>query len=207
MSYITGFNRSQTVLFPQSIEDLIADDNPVRFIESFIESLNIVELGFKDVLMNMQGRPPFNPSDLLKLYIYGYMNKTRSSRDLEKECKRNVELMWLLKGLAPDHNTIANFRKDNPKAIKKVFRQTVEIAKNLNLIGGILIAGDGTKLRAQNSKKNNYNERKVARHMEYIDRKLEEYNSLLSAVDGDQKEELEKKINKQKVHIKPGIRS
>lgn len=155
----------------------------------------------------MQGRPPFNPSDLLKLYIYGYMNKTRSSRDLEKECKRNVELMWLLKGLAPDHNTIANFRKDNPKAIKKVFRQTVEIAKNLNLIGGILIAGDGTKLRAQNSKKNNYNERKVARHMEYIDRKLEEYNSLLSAVDGDQKEELEKKINKQKVHIKPGIRS
>ena len=135
------------------------------------------------------------------------MNKTRSSRDLEKECKRNVELMWLLKGLAPDHNTIANFRKDNPKAIKKVFRQTVEIAKNLNLIGGILIAGDGTKLRAQNSKKNNYNERKVARHMEYIDRKLEEYNSLLSAVDGDQKEELEKKINKQKVHIKPGIRS
>lgn len=200
MSYITGFDRSQTVLFPQSIEDLISDDNPVRFIESFIESLSIVELGFKDVSLNMKGRPPFNPSDLLKLYIYGYMNKTRSSRDLEKECKRNVELMWLLKGLAPDHNTIANFRKDNPKAIKKVFRQTVEIAKSLNLIGGILIAGDGTKLRAQNSKKNNYNERKVARHLEYIDRKLEEYNSLLSAADGDQKEELEKKINKQKVH-------
>ena len=90
------------------------------------------------------GRPPFHPADLLKLYIYGYMNKIRSSRGLEKECKRNIELIWLMKGLVPDHNTISNFRKDNPNAIKKVFRQTVTLAKNLDLIGGILIAGDGT---------------------------------------------------------------
>jgi len=133
------------------------------------------------------------------------MNRIRSSRGLEKECKRNIELMWLLKGLVPDHNTISNFRKDNPKAIKKVFRSTVQLAKNMNLIGGILIAGDGTKLRAQNSKKNNrtanrYNERKVAKHLEYIKNKLTEYNNKLSTADGDKKKEIQEKINKHKKH-------
>jgi hypothetical protein len=128
------------------------------------------------------------------------MNKIRSSRDLEKECKRNIEVMWLIKGLAPDHNTISNFRKDNPKAIKKVFRQTVEIAKNLDLIGGILIAGDGTKLRAQNAKKNNYNQKKIERHLAYIERKLEEYNQAMASADGDEKEEIEEKITKQQKH-------
>ena len=103
------------------------------------------------------GRPAYHPADLLKLFIYGYLNKIRSSRDLEKECKRNIEVMWLLKCLKPDHNTIANFRKENPKAIKKVFRTTVQIARHFDLIGGKLIAGDSTKFRAQNSKKNNFN--------------------------------------------------
>jgi transposase len=200
MNYITGFDRFQTTLFPQSIDQLIADDNPVRFIDAFVESLQIPALGFKDIKRNVNGRPPYNPADLLKLYIYGYMNKIRSSRGLEKECKRNIELMWLIKGLAPDHNTISNFRKDNPKAIKKVFRQTVEIAKNLDLIGGILIAGDGTKLRAQNSKKNNYNQKKIERHLAYIERKLEEYNQALASADGDEKEEIEEKITKQQKH-------
>jgi transposase len=200
MSYITGFDRTQTALFPQAIDELIASDNPVRFIDLFVQSLPLADFGFKDVRMNVNGRPPFNPADLLKLYIYGYMNKIRSSRGLEKECGRNIELIWLLKGLVPDHNTISNFRKDNPKPIKKVFRQTVEIAKNLDLIGGILIAGDGTKLRAQNSKKNNYNERKIARHLEYIENKLVEYNIALASADRDQKESIEKKITKHKKH-------
>jgi len=128
------------------------------------------------------------------------MNRIRSSRGLEKECKRNIELMWLIKGLVPDHNTIANFRKDNPNAIKKVFRATVQLAKNMNLIGGILIAGDGTKLRAQNSKKNNFNERKIAKHLEYIENKLSEYNQELASADGDKKIDLQQKINKQKKH-------
>jgi len=123
------------------------------------------------------GRPAYHPKDLLKLYIYGYLNRIRSSRGLEKETRRNIELMWLLKGLIPDHNTINSFRKDNPKAIKKVFRRTVEIARNFDLIGGILLAGDGTKLRAQNSKKNNYNQKKIDRHLAYIEGKLEEYKS------------------------------
>jgi len=200
MSYITGFNRKQTVLFPRAIDEIIETENPVRFIDLFVDKLNIVEFGFKDVSKNVNGRPPFNPADLLKLYIYGYMNKIRSSRGLEKECKRNIELMWLLKGLAPDHNTISNFRKDNPKAIKKVFRSTVQLAKNMNLIGGILIAGDGTKLRAQNSKKNNYNERKVAKHLEYIENKLAEYSNALSSADGDNKEAIQQKIAKHKKH-------
>jgi len=200
MNYITGFDRSQATLFPQAIDELIKDDNPVRFIDVFVDSLPITDLGFKDVRQNVNGRPPYHPSDLLKMYIYGYMNKIRSSRDFEKECKRNIELMWLIKGLAPDHNTISNFRKDNPKSIKKVFRQTVEIAKNLDLIGGILIAGDGTKLRAQNSKKNNYNQKKIDRHLAYIERKLEEYNNALASADGDEKKELEEKITKHQNH-------
>lgn len=200
MSFITGFDRKQTTLFPHAIDELIAPNNPIRFIDTFVDQLNIVEFGFKDVSKNVNGRPPFNPSDLLKLYIYGYMNKIRSSRGLEKECKRNIELMWLLKGLVPDHNTISNFRKDNPKAIKKVFRASVQVAQNLNLIGGVLLAGDGTKLRAQNSKKNNYNERKIAKHLAYIESKLNEYNKALSTADGDTKEAIEKKIIKHQKH-------
>jgi len=200
MSYITGFDRTQTSLFPQSIDQIIEKDNPVRFIDLFVNSIKAEKYGFRDVALNTNGRPPFHPSDLLKLYIYGYINKIRSSRGLERECKRNIELIWLLKGLVPDHNTISNFRKDNPQAIKKVFRQTVSLAKNLDLIGGILIAGDGTKLRAQNSKKNNYNQKKIDRHLSYIESKLEEYNKDLSKADGDEKQVIEEKIEKQNLH-------
>ena len=202
MSYITGFDRQQTVLIPETIDLLIDKNNEVRFIDSFVDSLNIVEMGFKDVRLNKNGRPPFNPKDLLKLYIYGYLNKIRSSRGLERECKRNIELIWLMRGLVPDHNTISNFRRDNPKAIKKVFRAAVSLAKNLDLIGGVLLAGDGTKLRAQNSKKNNYNQEKIDRHLAYIENKLAEYNKELETADGDKKEELTEKIAKQNKHKK-----
>jgi len=143
------------------------------------------------------GRPAYHPSDLLKLYLYGYMNKVRSSRDLEKECKRNIEVMWLLGNLQPDHNTISNFRRDNNKSINKVFRETVKIARHFELIGGTLLAGDSTKLRAQNSKKNNFNQKKIDRHLEYIENKLAEYNKCLSENDGDKKEHLEEEIQRQ----------
>jgi len=125
------------------------------------------------------------------------MNKVRTTRDLEKECKRNIEVMWLLKCLKPDHNTISNFRQGNQKAIKKVFRATVQIAKHFDLIGGKLIAGDSTKLRAQNSKKNNFNQAKVDRHIAYIDNKLEEYTRALADNDGDNKQVIEDEIKKQ----------
>ena len=199
MKFIQGQDRFQTCLFPVSLDASIDENNEVRIIDLFVESLDLSPMGFEvDFVEN--GRPAYHPKDLLKLYIYGYLNRIRSSRDLEKETKRNIEVLWLLKGLSPDHNTINNFRKDNPKAIKKVFRRTVEIARNFDLIGGILIAGDGTKLRAQNSKKNNYNQKKIDRHLAYIESKLEEYNQALSLADDDQKQELEKKIDKQKTH-------
>jgi len=111
MNYIKGFNRNQAVLIPETIDLLIDKNNEIRFIDAFVDSLNVVEFGFKDIRLNKNGRPPFHPKDLLKLYIYGYLNKIRSSRGLEKEAKRNIELIWLMKGLVPDHNTISNFRR------------------------------------------------------------------------------------------------
>ena len=196
MKYIKGKNRDQMSIFPISIDASIEQDNEVRIIDLFVESLEIGKLGFRvDHIEN--GRPAYHPRDLLKFYIYGYLNRVRSSRELEKECRRNIEVIWLLKGLVPDHNTISNFRRDNPKSIKRVFRSTVNMAQHFNLIGGNLIAGDSTKLRAQNSKKNNFNQKKVERHIEYIDKKLEEYNEQLSQADGDkEKQEAQDQIDK-----------
>lgn len=196
MKFIQGHNRTQINLFPVSLDQSIDPDNEVRIIDLFVESLTIKNYGFRtDFVEN--GRPAYHPSDLLKLFIYGYLNKIRSSRDLEKECRRNIELMWLLRCLTPDHNTISNFRRDNTKAIKKVFRTTVQIARHFDLIGGKLVAGDSTKLRAQNSKKNNYNQAKIDRHIAYIDNKLEEYTRALAENDGDNRQQIEDEINKQ----------
>ena len=196
MKFIKGQDRTQTFLFPVSLDDSIDMENEVRIIDLFVNSLDLSNFGFKTIFVE-NGRPGYHPSALLKLYIYGYLNKVRSSRDLEKECKRNIEVMWLLNSLKPDHNTISNFRRDNPKAIKKVFRETVRIAKHFNLIGAKLIAGDSTKLRAQNSKKNNFNQKKIDRHLEYIKNKLHEYNQALAECDGDDKKQLEQEIQKQ----------
>lgn len=184
MKYVEGKDRRQSSLFPISLEDTIDNENSVRAVDTFVNGLDMEKLGFK-VHFPENGRPAYHPAILLKLYIYGYMNKVRSSRQLEKECRRNIEVMWLLESLAPDHNTISNFRKDNPRAIKRVFRATVEIARNFGLIGATLIAGDSTKLRAQNSKKNNYNQKKIDRHIAYIDKKLEEYQGHLEQGDAD----------------------
>ena len=196
MKFIQGHNRNQTQLFPVSLDQSIDPENDVRIIDLFVNSLPLKNYGFR-VDFPENGRPAFHPSDLLKLFIYGYMNKVRSTRDLEKECKRNIEVMWLLNCLKPDHNTIANFRKNNPKAIKKVFRATVQIAKHFDLIGGLLIAGDSTKLRAQNSKKNNFNQAKIDRHIAYIDNKLEEYTRALAESDGNNQQIILDEIEKQ----------
>ena len=196
MQYIQGKNREQSVLFPQSLDEIISADNEVRIIDLFAESIHLAD--FKFVTKNAtEGRPAYNPKDLLKLFVYGYLNAIRSSRVLEKECHRNVEVMWLMKQLSPDHNTISNFRRDNQKAIRQVFRHTVSIAAQFNLIGGKLIAGDSTKLRAQNSKKNNFNESKIEQHLVYIENKLNEYNKALEVADEDNKKIIEPEINKQ----------
>ena len=195
MQFIQGKNRTQSILFPESLDQIVEVDNEVRIIDLFVESINLADFHFV-IKTSKEGRPAYHPKDLLKLFVYGYLNHIRSSRQLEKECKRNIELLWLMKQLAPDHNTIANFRRDNEKAIRKVFRYTVSIAKEFNLIGGKLVAGDSTKLRAQNSKKNNFNEGKIERHLAYIDAKLDEYNKALADADDDNKQIIEQEIKK-----------
>jgi transposase len=197
MRYITGTDRTQAVIFPRSLEEIIGQDNEVRLIDLFVESLDLSTFQFH-LKGSEEGRPAYHPKDLLKLYVYGYLNSVRSSRALERECKRNVEVMWLLHQLVPDHNTVSNFRRDNEKAIRKVFRHTVSIAKNFDLIGGKLLAGDSTKLRAQNSKKNNFNEDKITQHLQYIEQRLEEYNSALEQADSEEsKKVIEQQIDKQ----------
>ena len=195
MQFIQGKNRTQSILFPESLDQIVEQDNEVRIIDLFVESINLTDFKFV-IKTSKEGRPAYHPKDLLKLYVYGYLNHIRSSRQLEKECKRNIGLMWLLKQLAPDHNTISNFRRDNEKAIRKVFRHTVSIAKHFDLIGGTLVAGDSTKLRAQNSKKNNFNEGKIERHIAYIDARLDEYNKALAEADDDNKKIIEEEIKK-----------
>ena len=154
MKFIKGKDRNQTEFF--CLEQAVGQDNEVRLIDLFVSAINMEDYGFgMDFIDN--GRPAYHPAELLRLFIYGYLNRIRSSRQLERECQRNIELMWLMKGLVPDHNTIANFRKNNPKAIRRIFQATVSMAKNFDLIGAKLLAGDSTKLRAQNSKKNNFN--------------------------------------------------
>ena len=195
MKYIEGLNRNQISIFPVSLDESIDKNHEVRFLDLFVDSLDIDSMGFRNDFIE-NGRPAYHPKDLLKLYIYGYLNRVRSSRELEKETKRNIEVMWLLKGLSPDHNTISNFRRDNPKAIKKVFRVTVTVARNFDLIGGKIIAGDSTKLRAQNSKKNNFNQKKIDRHLAYIDEKLAEYEAQLSETDQDKLNLIQDEIEK-----------
>lgn len=199
MKFIQGKDRDQVKFF--SLNQAVSNENEVRLIDLFVHAIQLSDYGFKTDFID-NGRPAYHPADLLKLFIYGYMNRIRSSRQLEKECQRNIELMWLMKGLVPDHNTIANFRKDNPKAIRKVFQATVSMAKHFDLIGGKLLAGDSTKLRAQNSKKNNFNTKKIERHLAYIDDKLNEYSGVLAQADNDlsneKKKEINDKINKYK---------
>ena len=160
MAYIQGMDRKQTILFPESVDDYIEEDNPVQFVDVFVDSLDLRELRFKYSQPESTGRPPYNPADMLKLYLYGYLNRIRSSRNLEKETRRNIELMWLLKKLRPDFKTIADFRKDNKKAIKKVCREFTLLCKRIELFGGELISIDSSKFKASNSKKQNFNQAK-----------------------------------------------
>lgn len=175
MKYIEGIHRKSKISFPESIDDYITDDNPVRVIDAFVLSLNMNDLGFKNTTPPVHGRPGYNPADLLKLYIYGYMNKITSSRKLEIETSRNIELMWLLRRLQPDFKTIANFRKDNKEAIEKVFRQFISLCKEWDLFGMEVVAVDGSKVRACNAKKNNFSKKSLGRKIKYIDEKIQNY--------------------------------
>jgi transposase len=175
MGYIEGEDRKQTVLFPEVLDDYISEENAVRFIDVFIEGLDLSELGFLKALPKETGRPPYDPGDLLRLYVYGYLNRRRSSRRLETEAGRNLELMWLMRKLRPDFKTIADFRKDNTQGIKQVCREFTLWCKRLELFGGELVAIDGSKFRAVNSPKRNFTEKKLRRMLTEIDGKIEEY--------------------------------
>lgn len=154
--FIEGDHREQSTLFPERIEDYICEENPVRVVDAFVDELNLFELGFASAKPKATGRPAYHPSTMLKLYIYGYLNKVQSSRKLERETNRNLELMWLLNRLAPDFKTIADFRKDNGSAIKSVCRQFMMICKQLNLFAESLIAIDGSRFKAVNNRDRNF---------------------------------------------------
>ena len=173
MQHIQGISRHQLQM--SSLEDKITADNPVRFIDAFVNHIDPVKIGFKPKILKTEGRPNFRLEVFLKLYLYGYLNGVRSSRRLEKECFRNIEVQWLLEAIYPNYHSIADFRKDNPKALKQLFKLFVSFLKDAELIAGDTIAIDGTKSRAHNSKKANYNQKKIDKHKEYIQAKSQEY--------------------------------
>ena len=181
MHHIVSTSRNQLEF--TSLDDLIEKDNSVRLIEAFVEKLDLSKLGFKIKEVKNEGRPSFDPKVFLKIYFYGYLNGIRSSRRLEKECMRNIELQWLVCKLIPNYHSIADFRKENPPSLRNTFKLFVSFLKDADLISGTTVAVDGTKMRAHNSKKNNYNPKKVERHLKYIEEKTNEYLNQLDKND------------------------
>ena len=181
--FIEGVDRSQATLFPEYLEDWIDEDNPVRVIDVFVDELDLFNLGFGRVAPKRTGRPPYHPSGLLKLYIYGYLNRVQSSRRLEREAGRNVEVMWLTSRLVPDHKTIADFRKDNGKAIRKVCAEFVALCRQLGLFAEACVAIDGSKFKAVNNRGRNVTRSKMKRRLEEIEKKVERYLQQLDSAD------------------------
>ena len=200
MAYIQGEDRHQMIMIAETIDDYITEENAVRIIDEFVEQLNLKDLGFKLTDHKGVGRPPYKPSDLLKLYLYGYLNRIRSSRRLENETTRNLEVIWLLNKLRPDFKTIADFRKNNKKALKNVFREFTKLCSNWDLFGKEMVAIDGTKIKASNSKRNNYNLKKLDRHIKYINEKIEKYMEELD--ENDEAENVDRKLTKEEVKEK-----
>lgn len=181
--FIEGECRTQTTLLPESIDDYITDTNPVRVVDVFVDELDLGKLGFDGVEPALTGRPAYHPAILLKIYIYGYLNRIQSSRRLEKETQRNVELMWLVGRLAPDFKTIANFRKDNGKAIQSVCRQFIVLCQQLGLFSEALVAIDGSKFKAVNNRDRNFTSAKLQRRMEEIESSINRYLTALDTAD------------------------
>lgn len=188
MNHRVGLDRSQTLLFPESLEEYVTAENPVRFLDAFVGSLDLRGLGFAKAQCADTGRPPYDPAVLLKLYLYGYLHRIRSSRLLEAECHRNVEVIWLLGKLAPDFKTIADFRKDNLKPLQAVCRQFTLLCRKLELFGGELLAIDGSKFKAVNARDKNFNPAKLQALIAAADARLAEYLRELDAADAQESE-------------------
>src|SRR3974390_2453367 len=181
--FVEGTDRGQRTLFPECLEDWIWEDNPVRAIDVFVDELELAELGFGGIAPEATGRPSYHPSALLKLYIYGYLNRVQSSRRLEREGGRNVEGMWLTGRLAPDHKTIADFRKDNGPAIRKVCAQFVAICRAIGLLTTASVAIDGSKFKAVNNRDKNFTRAKMERRLAQIEESVARYLSQLETAD------------------------
>jgi transposase len=181
--FVEGEDRRQSLLLPDSLDDYVTEDNPVRVVEVFIDELDLGALGFAGVQPAATGRPAYHPSTMLKIYLYGYLNRVQSSRRLEREAQRNIELMWLTGRLAPDFKTIANFRRDNGAAIRAVCGQFIELCRRLKLFTRAIVAIDGSKFKAVNNRDKNYTVAKVAKRMEQVDASIARYLTALDQAD------------------------
>jgi transposase len=175
MAYIPGVDRTQAVLLPELLDDYVAADNPVRFLDAFVAQLDLGARGVQRAVPAETGRPGYAPGDLLRLYLYGYLHRIRSSRRLEQETHRNVELRWLLRRLSPDFKTIADFRRDHPQALKGVGREFILLCRRLDLFGGELLAIDGSKFRAVNARDRSYTPARLGTLQRDIDRTITRY--------------------------------
>src|SRR4051812_11666551 len=183
MTHIAGHDRSQTLLLPEAVDDYVGEDHPVRFIEAFVNGLDLASAGFVRVGPKATGRSGYDPADLLKLYIYGYLNRVRFSRRLEAETHRNIEVIWLLRHLKPDFKTIADFRRDNRKAFRPIFRQFVLLCRQMDLFGKEPLAVDGTRIKAVNNKDRNFTRASLTKFVELADTKLDDYLQRLDQSD------------------------
>ena len=173
------------LLLPDAVDDWVGANNPVRFIEAFVAGLDLQRAGFERVQPNRTGRPGYDPADLLKLYLYGYLNRIRSSRRLEAETHRNLEVIWLLRRLQPDFKTIADFRRDNREAFRQVFREFVRLCRELDLYGRELLAVDGTRIKAVNNVNRNFTRAKLERELNRAEERLERYLRQMDEADAD----------------------
>jgi transposase len=203
MQFIQGQQRQQTYF--ATLEDQVSSDNPVRLIDAFIDKLDLQQLGFSKTIPNSEGRPPFAPQVLLKLYLYGYLNKIRSSRKLERESTRNIELQWLLQNLRPNYHTIADFRKLHAQPLQSLFRLYVHFLSEAGLLGKTTIAVDGSKFKAVNSKKNNYNQKKIDKHQQFIKDKAEKYLQELDDLDKLEQTKSKDDLDIKRENIKQGL--
>ena len=185
MTHIAGLERDQLLLLPEAVDDYVGSDNPVRFIDAFVDGLDLTAAGFLRVEAKAMGRPGYAPGDLLKLYIYGYLNRVRSSRRLEREAQCNIEVIWLLRGLKPDFKTIADFRRDNRGAFTSVFRQFVLLCRRVDLYGHELLAVDGTRIKAVNNKDRNFTRSSLRAFIRAADERLNEYLERLDRGDAE----------------------
>ncbi len=199
--FVEGEDRKQTLLLPESLDDYVTEDNPVRVVEVFVDELDLGALGFAGVQPAATGRPAYHPSTLLKIYVYGYLNRVQSSRRLEREAQRNIELMWLTGRLAPDFKTIANFRRDNGPAIRAVCRQFIELCRRLNLFTKAIVAIDGSKFKAVNNRDRNYTVAKVGKRMEQVDASITRYLAELDRADRQESDVAEARTSRIKDKI------